>query len=265
MLISALVLSAIAGYYSILGLTTIFAAAFWPVVVMGSALEVSKVVASSWLYRNWYNASVIMRGYLTSAVVVLMLITSMGTFGYLSKAHSDQSVVSGDVIAKLELVDEKIKLSKSNIDISRKALKQLDDAVDQMMARSQTEKSVNSAIYIRKNQQKERATLMKDIEDEQKKISSLNEERIPLAAQVRKVEAEVGPIKYISAMFTDDTSQVALERAVRWVIILIVIVFDPLAIAMLIAANASLINEKVLQKRNEGSTIEVDKDSIVRF
>ena len=237
----ALSLSVIAAYYSIAGLTAIFAAAVIPIIVMGGILEVGKVVVTLWLHEYWSRCRLLMKLYLVPAVAVLMLITSMGIFGFLSKAHSDQSLVSGDVQAKIAVYDEKIKTAKDNIDANRKALKQMDEAVDQVMGRSQDEKGADKAVAIRRAQQKERARLLSEIQAEQKTISGLGEERAPIAAEVRKVEAEVGPIKYIAAMvYGENTDANSLEAAVRWVIIMLVIVFDPLAIMMLLAATESL-------------------------
>jgi hypothetical protein len=223
--------------YSILGLTAIFAAAFWPIVVLGGSLEFGKIVTTLWLHKYWDRAGLQYKVYLSAAVAILMLLTSMGVFGFLSKAHTDQSLVSGDVQSKIAIYDEKIKISRENIDANRKALKQMDEAVDQVMARSSDEKGADKAVAIRRGQQKERGRLLTEIEAEQKKITGLNEERAPIAAEVRKVEAEVGPIKYIAAMvYGDNPDANLLEKAVRWVIILIVIVFDPLALTLLLAA-----------------------------
>jgi hypothetical protein len=172
-----------------------------------------------------------------TAVTVLMIITSMGIFGFLSKAHNDQTLVSGDVGSKIAVYDEKIKTSKDNIDANRKALKQMDEAVDQVMGRSSDEKGADKAVAIRKAQQKERSRLLSEITTEQTTIGRLNEERAPIAAEVRKVEAEVGPIKYIAAFIYGTTpDETMLEKAVTWIIILIVVVFDPLAVIMLLAA-----------------------------
>jgi hypothetical protein len=172
-----------------------------------------------------------------AAIVVLMFITSMGIFGFLSKAHTDQSLVSGDVQSKIAVYDEKIKTAKDNIDANRKALRQMDEAVDQVMGRSQDEKGADKAVALRRAQQKERARLQSEISAEQKTIAGLTEERAPIAADVRKIEAEVGPIKYIAAfVYGDNPDANLLEKAVTWVIILIVIVFDPLAVIMLLAA-----------------------------
>ena len=237
-LATAILLSCVAAYYSVAGLTAIFSAATIPVIIMGGSLELGKIVATVWLHNNWRRAGFLFKAYLVPAVMFLMLLTSMGIFGYLSKAHSDQSLVSGDSIAKVAIYDEKIKISRDNIDANRKALKQMDEAVDQVMGRSQDEKGADKAVAIRRGQQKERARILVDIEAEQKKITSLNEERAPLAAEFRKVESEVGPIKYIAALlYGDNPDSNVLERAVRLVIIMIVLVFDPLALTLILAAN----------------------------
>ena len=243
--ITAVVLSGIAAYYSVIGLIAIFSAAALPVAIMGGSLEAAKLVVASWLYRYWRSIPVLMRAYFTTALLILMLITSMGIFGFLSKAHSDQSLVSGDVTAKLSVFDEKIKTSKDNIEANRKALKQMDEAVDQVMARSTTEGGADKAVAIRRSQAKERARLQSEIAAEQKTIAALNEQAAPIRAEIRKVEAEVGPLKYIAALiYGDNPDENMLERSVRWLIILLICVFDPLAVLMLIAANLTQIKNK---------------------
>jgi hypothetical protein len=237
LLLTGLTISAVAIYYSVVGLTAIFSAAVIPIMIMGSALEVGKLVCASWLKANWERAPRFMKVYMTLAVVVLMLITSMGIFGFLSKAHNDQNLVSGDVQSKIAIYDEKIKTAKENIEADRKQLKQMDDAVDQIMARSDDAKGADKANAVRKSQQKDRVSLAKDIEINQKTISQLNDESAPIRAENRKVEAEVGPIKYIAAfIYGANPDASLLERAVTWIIIMIVIVFDPLAVIMLLAS-----------------------------
>jgi hypothetical protein len=239
-LLTALTISGVAIYYSVIGLTAIFAAAAIPIMVMGVALEIAKLVATVWLHKNWKRSPFFIRSYLTSAVIVLMFITSMGIFGFLSKAHMDQNLVSGDVQSKIAIYDEKIKTSRDNIDANRKALKQMDEAVDQVMGRSTDEKGAEKAVQIRRSQQKERARLQSEITTEQKTIAAINEERAPIAAEARKVEAEVGPIKYIAAfVYGADPDANVLEKAVTWVIIIIVFVFDPLAVVLLLASQYS--------------------------
>jgi hypothetical protein len=240
-LLTALSLSVVAAWYSILGLTAIFASAVIPIIIMGGILEVAKVTVTVWLHEYWHRCRLLMKCYLVPAVFMLMVITSMGIFGFLSKAHTDQSLVSGDVQAKIAVYDEKIKLAKDNIDANRKALKQMDEAVDQVMGRSTDEKGADKAVSLRRAQAKERNRLIAEIAAEQKKIAVISEERAPIAAEVRKVEAEVGPIKYIAALvYGDNPDTNLLERAVRWVIIILVVVFDPLAIMMVLAATESM-------------------------
>ena len=264
----ALSLSVIAAYYSIAGLAAIFAAAVIPIMIMGSILELAKVVVTIWLHEYWGRARWLMKLYLVPAVLMLMLITSMGIFGFLSKAHSDQSLVSGDVSAKIAVYDEKIKTEKENIDVSRKSLTQMDEAVDQVMGRSSDEKGADKAVAVRRGQQKERQRLLAEIADAQKRITALNEERAPIAAEVRKVEAEVGPIKYIAALiYGDNPDANILERAVRWVIILLVCVFDPLAIMMLLAATESLkwAREQPKEKIEEPVEESAEEDSLPAY
>ncbi len=242
---TALGLSAVAAYYSIMGLVAIFAAAAIPIFIMGSLLEVSKLVVASWLYRSWKEIPKLMMGYFTVALVVLMMLTSMGIFGYLSKAHLDQAVPTGDVAAKLSLIDEKIKTEKENIDAARKQISQLDQQVDQTISRTTDANGADRAVAIRRAQQKERARLLSEIGTAQTQVAKYNEERAPIAAEVRKVEAEVGPIKYIAALiYEESASEEILEKAVRIVIMMIVLVFDPLAVLLLIAANWQMKKER---------------------
>jgi hypothetical protein len=239
-LLVALSLSSVAAWYSIIGLTAIFAGAVIPVIIMGGILEIGKITTTVWLRKYWHRASWLLKLYLVPAVIALALLTSMGIFGFLSKAHMDSGLVSGDVQAKLSLYDEKIKTQRDNIELARKALTQMDNQVDQRLSRGDSETSAERAVQIRRQQSGERVKLQKDISEAQKEIAKLNEERAPIAAENRKVEAEVGPIKYIAALIYGDTSDNnTLESAVRWVIILLVVVFDPLAIALVLAANAS--------------------------
>ena len=243
MLVAALALSAVAAYYSIAGLAAIFAAAVIPIVVMGSILEVSKLVVASWLYRNWTELPKLLKSYFFVSVVILMLLTSMGIFGFLSKAHLDQTTPTGDIQAQVSLIDEKINIEKETINESRKTLAQLDKQVNETMSRTAndtTTKGIDRSVTIRKQQAKERKQLFNSIGASQAEIAKLQQEKAPLAQQVRKVEAEVGPIKYIAALiYGDNPDQNVLEKAVRWVIIMIVSVFDPLAVLMLVGYNWS--------------------------
>lgn len=237
---TGILISAVAIYYSVIGLAAIFAAAVIPIYVMGTILELSKLVTAWWLKANWHRAPILLKAYMLIAVIALMLITSMGIFGFLSKAHSDQGLVSGDVQSKIAVYDEQIQTARDNIDANRKALKQMDEAVDQVMGRSIDEKGADKAVALRRAQARERNRLQTEIATEQKTISRISAERAPIAAEVRKVEAEVGPLKYIAKLiYGDSTDTNLLEKAVTWVIILIVLVFDPLAVLLLLASQMS--------------------------
>ena len=241
MFFCALALSTSAAWYSIIGLTAIYAAAKIPIIIMGATLEVSKLVVASWLYRNWKEIPFLMKTYLTGALLVLMFLTSMGIFGFLSKSHADQSMNSGDVIAQIEMLEQKIQIEQSKIDSAKTTLTQLDAQVNEMIGRSTSTSAINRSITIRKQQDKERSMLIESIQESQAKINGFSEELIPYKAQNRQLEAEVGPIKYIAALiYGENPDENLLEKAIRWVILLIVGVFDPLAVVMLIAANWSM-------------------------
>jgi hypothetical protein len=250
-LISGLVISAVAVWYSVAGLVSIFAASALSIIIMGVALETSKLVATVWLKWNWKRAPRLIKIYLISAIVILMMITSMGIFGYLSKAHLDQNIVSGDVQAKISLVDEKIKIERDTIANAQQVIKQMDAAVNGVIATgdqevklrdgsTQVRSAAERSLQIRRSQAKDRAELTKQIEESQARIVKLQEEIAPVRAEMRKVEAEVGPIKYIAKLiYGDQTDQNMLEKAVTWVIIIIVIVFDPLAVVLLLSSQYS--------------------------
>lgn len=241
MFFCALALSTSAAWYSIIGLTAIFAAAKIPIIIMGATLEISKLVVASWLYRNWKEIPFLMKSYLTGALLVLMFLTSMGIFGFLSKSHADQSMNSGDVIAQIEMLEQRIQIEQSKIDSAKTTLTQLDTQVNEMIGRSTSTSAINRSITIRKQQDKERSALIQSIEESQSRINELRETLIPYKTQNRQLEAEVGPIKYIATLiYGENVDENLLEKAIRWVILLIVGVFDPLAVVMLIAASWSM-------------------------
>lgn len=240
-LLIALLISSVSAFYSVSGLTAIFAAAKVPIVIMGTALEVGKVVTTIWLRKNWHRVGAIMKIYLVISMVVLMLITSMGIFGFLSKAHLDQAVPTADVQSEVALIDEKIKTQRDNIAANRLVLTQMDNSVTEILSRSRDERGAERAVQIRRSQLAERNKLQKDNETAQRIIQDLQVQRAPVAARVRQVEAEVGPIKYIAALIYGNSAGAdVLESAVRWVIIVLVAVFDPLALALMLVVNRKL-------------------------
>lgn len=262
-LLTGLCLSGVAIYYSVAGLAAIFAAAVIPIIIMGIVLEISKIVATLWLKQNWKTAPKTIRAYLIIAVGMLMLITSMGIFGFLSKAHSDQSLVSGGVQDQIAVYDQKITFlreqvqnEKDNIASARSSLAQLDAQVTARLDRGTSESSAERAVQIRRQQKTERAALQKDIQTSQSQIQALNTqlaavnaERSPIANEMRKVEAEVGPIKYIANFFYGTTDPTILEKAVSWMIIALILVFDPMAIILLLASQYSF--QKLKEPKEE--------------
>jgi hypothetical protein len=233
---------------------------------MGIVIELGKLSALVWIKKNWDWAPIFLKLYMLPAIVLLMLITSVGVFGFLSKAHSDQSLVSGDVQGRLAIYDEKIRTARENIEVDRKQLKQMDEAVDQTMGRSTSEEGATKANNIRKSQQRDRSALAHDIETQQTLITQLNDESAPIRAENRKVEAEVGPIKYIAAfIYGSNPDANVLEKAVTWVTILIVIVLDPMAVILLLASQYSFQRFKDLEEQPSAGKVIVNDGTIVGF
>ena len=263
-LVMGLVLSAVAGYFSVVGLATIFAGAFWSVVIMAGTLELSKIVAASWIYRNWSIAPWLMRIYMTIAVVLLVFITSMGIFGYLSKAHVDQTVLEGgnnDI--RIESLQRRIDRQNSIINDSTIVLGQLDEAVSILQEYDRI-RGPDGAIAVRQAQSEERASLNEAISDAYDTIEELTEELLPLRRQAIELEAEIGPLKYIAELIYGERAKDYFDTAVRWIIILLVVVFDPLAICLLLAGNAGLMYRKTdisyLTEEEIMKEVEIDWD-----
>ena len=235
--LTAIALSVVAAYYSVIGLAQIFPGSYWPIIIMGSVLELSKLVTVSWLYNNWNVTTRWMRYYFLIAVLLLMGITSMGIFGYLSKAHIEHSTSLSPLIEKEFIYDEKIKIQKETIEANRKNLLQLDAAVDQVMARSTDERGAERSNQIRKAQQKERSRIADENTRAQAEIQKITEEKSPISLEIKKAESDLGPIKYVAEVVYETQDRDLIDKAVRLVIFVIIVVFDPLAVLLLIAAN----------------------------
>jgi len=235
--LTAIALSAIAAYYSVIGLAQIFPGSYWPIIIMGSVLEAAKLVTVSWVYNNWKNTFSALKVYFLIAVVLLMGITSMGIFGYLSKAHIEHSTSITPLVEKEMIYEEKIKTLKESIEANRKNVLQLDAAVDQVMARTSDEKGAEKSNQIRKAQQKERTRITDEIARAQTEIQKIIEEKSPISLEIKKAESDLGPIKYVADVVYGTQDRDLIDKAVRLVIFVIIVVFDPLAVLLLIAAN----------------------------
>jgi len=235
--LSAISISIIAAGYSIVGLATLFAGAVVPIILMGSALEVGKLVAASWLYHNW-NSDVprLLKSYLFIAIIVLVFITSLGIFGFLSKAHLDQVKPTSSNNIKIELIDNQIKSQQLIIDRSQKTLTLLDKALEVYIDKEY----VTRGLKERKKQKPERDALTLAINEASDKIAELSDKKGSLKLEQDKIEAEVGPIKYVAELIYGENAKDMFDHAVRVVILILIFVFDPLAVLLLIAANISL-------------------------
>ncbi len=245
-LLVAIAISAVAAWYSIVGLMAIFAAAAIPIAVMGGVLEVGKLLTASWLYHNWKICNVLLKYYLTAAVVVLMLITSMGIFGFLSKAHIDQTLVGGDNSLEIQSLDQQIEREQRAINDTEKLINQLDSSIETLIEYDRI-RGADGAIAMRQSQRVERSSYTRVIEEAYSRIKSIRDQKLKLQKQQLKYEADVGPIIYIAALFSDDPKSI-IGDAVRWVIISIIFVFDPLAILLLIAGNMTITKPKSIKQ-----------------
>ena len=247
-LLTALAISGVAAYYSIIGLVAIFSASVIPIAVMGVVLETGKLVSAAWLYHYWKKVNKLLKTYLISAVIVLMFITSMGIFGFLSKAHIEQTTVQSDNTLQIESIDSQIIRQQKDIERAELQLTLLDDALKKYVELGAVTKSINA----RKGQEEERNALTTTINNATNTIASLTKTKYELRTKENELIAEVGPIKYIAELVYGNSETNTLEEAVRWVIIIIVFVFAPLAVLLLISANISLKEEMTKLRRRKG-------------
>ena len=232
----ALAISAVAAYYSIVGLMAIFAGATTAIAVMGVCLEIGKLICASWTFQNWKTSPVSIRSYFILAVVVLMLITSLGIFGFLSRAHIQQSSPTGLLVERIERIDLKIDQRQTQISRYQGRLDTLDQALQRYIELGAISKGL-AKIGAMDNETNLLKTRVSKLEME---IDELTDEKYELKTNLSLAEVEVGPIRYVASMLYDDVSESQLEEAVRWIIILLIFVFDPLAVVLVIAANISL-------------------------
>jgi hypothetical protein len=261
--LSAISISIIAASYSIVGLATLFAGAAVPIIAMGGALEIGKLVAASWLYNNWRSDMVpaTLKAYLFSAIIVLVFITSMGIFGFLSKAHLDQvQPTSGNTI-KINAIDNQIKRQEIVIDRAEKTLTQLDKSIEVYL----NNEYVTRGLKERKKQEEERTELNNAIKNASNEIANLSNEKANLQLAQDKIEAEVGPIKYIAELIYGDDAKSHFDEAVRIVILILIFVFDPLAVLLLIAANISLRQWRLKRNLNKAKEDKKLEDKLLRL
>ena len=254
--VTSLAIAAVAAWYSIIGLTAIFAAAVIPIIIIGIVLEIGKLVAAAWVYNHWRETSILLRTYLVSAIIVLMLITSMGIYGFLSKSHIDAGINTGEISVKIERVDNRIASEQRQIDRAEKNILEMDTTLEK------TEYGFfdDSRLEERKRQSAEREQLNSIITKSENSIDDLLDKKSEYELEVKNFEVEVGPIKYIAALIYGDEAKNYLDNTVRYVILLLIFVFDPLAVLLLISANMSYRKELGLYPPEEkGLPVNVGK------
>ena len=254
--VTSLAIAAVAAWYSIIGLTTIFSAAVIPIIIMGIVLEVGKLVAAAWVYNHWRETSILLRTYLVSAIIVLMLITSMGIYGFLSKSHIDAGINTSEISVKIERIDNRIRSEQRQIDRAEKNILEMDTTLEK------TEYGFfdDSRLEERKRQSAEREQLNSIITKSENSIDDLLDKKSEYELEVKNFEVEVGPIKYIAALIYGDEAKNYLDNTVRYVILLLIFVFDPLAVLLLISANMSYKKELGLYPPEEkGLPVNVGK------
>ena len=235
--ISGIAVSVVGAYYSILGLAALFAGAYWAVITMGVTLEIAKLVTVSWLYRNW-NLDLLpqsIRAYLLSAVLMLMFITSIGIFGFLSKAHLDTAAPNTGNRLLVKNIERQIDSEKKAIEGAQKIVDQLDKALDKVI-----DKDADKGLIERQKQITERNRANNIIANSSKKITDLSNQKLKYDKDQLAIDKEVGPFKYVAEILFGDADDGNLDRAVRFIIICLILVFDPLAVLMLVAVNVSI-------------------------
>lgn len=267
----ALILSGVAAYYSIVGLAAIFSGAFFSIVLMGSALELGKLVAASWLYRNWDEAPKLIKYYLVTAVVILMFITSMGIFGYLSKAHLETSAsMTSDVTAELQTLNDTIESKTNTKVLVDRQIQNIDNTLVKYIELG----SVTKGLQEKRRLDGERKELEQERKAVEQELVELKAKKNKLEAEVKKIEVEVGPLKYIAELVYGQDAESHFDSAVRMVIIILILVFDPLAVILLIAANYKFtqtdkkkqFDDRIKQlKKMKKSSIVIDKKSVMKL
>jgi hypothetical protein len=261
-LLSALSLGFVSGWFSIIGIMTIYAGAAFHALIMGLVLEGGKLVTTSWLYRNWQFSTWKLKLPLIFLTIVLSLITSIGVFGFLSKAHLEQNASTIDNSAKIESLNEQIDREKSSIADNQKIINQLDATVNSYLGKDRTDKSVS----IRKSQASQRKELRDNIDASQKRIDELSSDKFKLESELRKVQLEVGPIRYIAELiYSSDDANKNIESAVKIFTLIISLTLEPLAVILLLAANHTflrLTNEKEVSQETKESEKTTDSQHV---
>jgi hypothetical protein len=260
----ALILSTVSAYFSVAGMAILFSGAALSVMVMASALELAKVMATVWLHHNWKTVPTLIRFYLCGALCVLILTTSMGAFGYLSRAHIEQSSSSTDYTLQIDTLESKLKNQELTLGASRNRVQVLNDILVQANDKDRA--------YLNTRQKSERTQLESNIQEAVSNIEKTNQELLPLRRSNNIIQSDIGPIKYVAELFYgEDEAKKHFDEAVRLIIFFIVLVFDPLAIVLLVSGSYGLSRHKSIKpkpvppQKSKKKMVEVAANNILSF
>ena len=232
--LTSIAISAVAAWFSVLGLTQIFAAAFLPVAIMGGVLELGKVVAAVWTHHYWKELNLLTKSLLVPIIGLLMIVTSLGIFGLLSKGHAEQEMPVKIVEQRVASFDTQIEFSKAKIDNLQQRLETLNQAMKKYVELGAVSKGLDKTT-------EDSSALENQIQEELNKIQSLEEDKLRERLSIAGLEAELGPIKYVAVLLGDDSN---LETAVLIVIFIIIFCFDPLALLLVVLSVDSIYGRK---------------------
>ena len=234
---TSLLVAGVAAWFSVIGLATIFSGSYWPVIIMGGVLEIGKLVTAAFLHLNWKQIGLAMRGYLSAAVLVLMLITSLGIFGFLAKANIEQNLQGDSYSLEMSIIDKRISAKEAQLKRLEDRLAGLDMIID--TARPQDRN------YIDRRQRDERAEIALAVDPIVDDIVQLNNDKLPLQRLQLEQDGEIGPIKYVAEMIYGEGAEDKIDNAARILILFIIFAFDPLAVLLLVSS-VGLINRKII-------------------
>lgn len=249
---TSLLVAGVAAWFSVIGLATIFSGSWWPVIIMGGALEIGKLVTAGFLHINWNQINALMKSYLSAAVIVLMIITSLGIFGFLAKANIEQNLQGDSYSLELSIIDKRLEAKEKELQRYEDRLAGLDYIID--TARPQDRN------YIDRRQRDERIQIAADVDLVVDEIVVLNEDKMPLLREQLVQEGEIGPIKYVAEMIYGEAAEDKIDNAARILIFFIIFAFDPLAVLLLVSSLGIIARKKQLDIDPEGNvSIPADK------
>ena len=241
-LLTALGMASVAAWFAVAGIMAFFAGNAIPAMIMGIVIELGKVVGVSWVYRTWQESS-ILKYVMIPFIFSMMLLTSAGIFGFLSKAHLEQNAPVANNELRVERLDQQIAREKSKILDAETVIVQLDTTVQTLIDYAKIS-GENGARAVRENQNDQRALLAATIAESQAKVDQFEDQKLDLNQALKTLELEVGPIKYVAALIYEDAEN-STEEAARILILAFIFVFDPMAIMLLMAANHTLMREGI--------------------